>query len=119
VGLFDHVVAAGRGDHLLVVDASQARELPDRGSIPPQLIGVDDLWDVILTQEASQERFRRFGVSVPLEEDVQHEPVSCPPAAKRPHGRCSGQDEPMSNAIDTRTDLVQMPPGTPSGFPVA
>ena len=25
----------------------------------------------------------------------------------------------MPDAIDARTDLVQMPPGTPSGFPVA
>ena len=102
------VVTARCRDHLLVVDASQAWDLPDRGSITPQLIGVDDLWDVILTQEASQERFCRLRVAVPLKQDVEHEPVLvyCSP-------------EPVSDAIHARTHLVEMPPGTPSGFPVA
>ena len=44
--LLNNVVAAGRGDHLLVVDVSQARDLSDRGSITPELIGVNDLWNV-------------------------------------------------------------------------
>ena len=31
----------------------------------------------------------------------------------------SAQEEPVSDAIDARTHLVQMLPGTPTGFPVA
>ena len=50
--LLNNVVAAGRGDHLLVVDVSQARDLSDRGSITPELIGVNNLWDVIFTQQS-------------------------------------------------------------------
>ena len=106
--LLNDVVTPGCRDHLLVVDASQARNLPDRGSITPQLIGMNNLWDVILTQEASQERFRRLSVSVPLKKDVKHESVL---VYRSP--------EPVSDAIDARTHLIHMPPGTPTGFPVA
>ena len=44
---------------------------------------------------------------MPLEENVEHEAVlvHSPP-------------KPVSNAVNSRTHLVQMPPGTPSGFPV-
>ena len=31
----------------------------------------------------------------------------------------STQEEPMSDAVNARTDIVEMPPGAPSGFPVA
>ena len=63
VGLFDDVITARRGDHLLVVDVSQAGELPDRRPVAPELIGVNDFWDVVFTQEPGQERFRGFSVS--------------------------------------------------------
>ncbi len=44
---------------------------------------------------------------MPLEEDVEHEPVlvHCPP-------------EPMSDPSNARPHLVEMPPGTPRLFPV-
>jgi len=45
---------------------------------------------------------------MPLKEDVEHEPVLI-----------HGPPKPVSNAINIRTHLVEMPPGTPSGFPVA
>ena len=45
---------------------------------------------------------------MPLKQDVEHEAV----LVHRP-------PQPVSDAIDARTHLVQMPPGTPSGFPVA
>ena len=63
VGLFDDVITARRGDHLLVVDVSQAGKLPDRRPVAPELIGVNDFWDVVFTQEPGQERFRGFSVS--------------------------------------------------------
>jgi hypothetical protein len=47
--LLNEVIAAGRGDHLLVVDIRQARDLPDRSAITSELIRMNDLWDVILT----------------------------------------------------------------------
>ena len=58
---------------------------------------------------------------MPLKENVEHEPVLVhgPPAVKRAQARCSDQDEPVSNAIDARTDLVHMPSGTQTGFPMA
>jgi len=95
VFLFDDVVTPGRGDDLLMVDVDQARDLSDRGAITPQLIGMDDLWDVMLTQEASQERFRRLRVTVPLKKNVKHESMLVHPSP-----------EPVSDAIDARADLV-------------
>ncbi len=47
--LLNNVVAAGCGDHL-VVDICQARDLPNRGSVASELIGMNDLWDIIFTQ---------------------------------------------------------------------
>ncbi|MDV6376594.1 hypothetical protein ORD21_18530 [Deinococcus sp. ZS9-10] len=47
--LFDNVIAPGRGHHVLVVDVSQAWDLPDRGSVTPELIRMNDLWDTMLT----------------------------------------------------------------------
>ena len=75
VRLFDQIVAAGCGDHLLVVDVGQAWYLSDCGTVAPQLIGVDDLWNVIFIQKPSQEGLRSLGVAVALKKDVEHEAV--------------------------------------------
>ena len=53
VFLFDDVVAPGRRNHLLMVDVDQARDLPDRGPIAAELVGMNDLWGIIFTQEPS------------------------------------------------------------------
>ena len=50
VRLLKQIVAAGRGDHLLVVDVDQARDLPDRGPVAAELIGVNDFWDIVFSQ---------------------------------------------------------------------
>ena len=63
VGLFNQVITARRGDHLLVVDVDQTGELPDRRPVAPELIGVNDLWDIIFTQQPRKEGFRGFSVS--------------------------------------------------------
>jgi len=47
VFLFNNVVPLGCGDHLLVINVGQTRELPDRGSVAAELIGMDDLWDIV------------------------------------------------------------------------
>jgi len=45
---------------------------------------------------------------MPLQQNIEHEPVlvHSPP-------------QPVSNAVHSRTHLVEMPTGTPSGFPLA
>ena len=73
--LLNDVVAACRGDHLLVVDVSQARDLSNRGSVTPELVGMDDLWDIVFTQEPDQERLRGLGIEVTLVEGALHEAV--------------------------------------------
>ena len=107
VGLLNHIVAANRGDHLLVVNVNQARNFPDRGPVTPQLIGVYNFWDIVFTQQPHQEVPRGHGVAVPLQQDVEHKAV----LVHRP-------PQPVPNSIHRRADLVQVPPGTPPGFPV-
>ena len=99
VFLFDNIVTLGCGDHLLVINVGQTRDLPDRGSIALKLIGMNDLWDVIFTQQSDQEGFRGRSVAVPLKENIEHEPmlVDRPP-------------QPMPDAIHARADLVEVPP---------
>jgi hypothetical protein len=91
-----------------VVDVDQAGNLSNRGSVTPELIGIDDLWDIIFSQQPGQEGLRCFGVPMLLKENVEHEPV----LVHRP-------SKPVSNAVHARTHLVERPPGTPTGFPVA
>ena len=97
--MLKNIVAPGRGDNILVVDVSQTRDLPDRDSLTPWPIGVNDFWDVILTQEASQESLCSFHVTVPLKQDIEYKPVLVDRSPK-----------PMADAIDARTHLVQVPP---------
>ena len=113
------IVAARRGDHLLVVDVDQAWDLPDRSVVVQQLIGVNDFWDIVFTQKPDQEGFCGLGIAEALQQNFEHETVlvHCPPAVKRAQAvkrgqpRCSDQEEPVSDAINARTDLVQMPAG--------
>ena len=106
--LLNQIIAAHRGDHLPVVDVNEARDLSNHGTVASQLIRVDHLWDVIFIQQPRQKSFCRFGVSVPLKQNVKHETVlvDTPP-------------QPVSDAIYHCADLIQIPPGTPPGFPVA
>ena len=108
VFLFDDVVAPGCEDHLLMIDVDQARDLSNRGPVAAELIGVNDLWDTVFTYDPGQEGLRRLGVAVPLKEDIEYEPVLV-----------YGPPKPVSNAIHARTHLVDMPPGAPTGLPVA
>jgi len=41
-------------------------------SIAPELIGVDDVWDVIICQKPFEKGFCRLGVPPILQEKVQH-----------------------------------------------
>ena len=58
-----------------MVYVDQAGDCPNRGPVASQLIGVNDLWDIVFTQDPAQERLRGFGIAVTLEQDVEHEAV--------------------------------------------
>ncbi len=78
-----------------MVDVDQTRELSNRGSVTPELIGMDDLWDIVFSQQPGQEGLRSLGVAVPLKQDIEHEAVLvyCSP-------------EPVSDAVNARTHLI-------------
>jgi hypothetical protein len=80
---------------LLVVDVSQAGDLSDHGSIITELIGMDDLWDIIFSQQPGQEGFHGFGVSLPLKKNVEHETLLV-----------YGPPQPISDAVHARTHLI-------------
>jgi hypothetical protein len=69
------VVTPGRGDDLLMVDVDQARDLSNRGPVAAQLIGMDDLWDIVFSQQPGQEGLRSFSIPVSLKESVEYEAV--------------------------------------------
>ena len=73
--MLNQVITAGFEDHLLVVDVSWARDLSERGSVTAELVGMDDLWNIVLTQESGQEDLCGVGVAAPVEKDAQHEAV--------------------------------------------
>ncbi len=81
VRLFDHVVAARRGDHLLVVDTDKTRYLPDGDPGTSELIGTDGVWDVVFSQKSHHEVLGGLGIAMPLKQNIEHKPmlVDCPP----------------------------------------
>ena len=84
------------------------RKFSQGSAVTPELIGVNDLWHIVFTQKARQEGRCRLGITVTLQQDVEHEAVLV-----------DRSPQPVSNAVDRRTDLVHQPAGTPSGFPLA
>jgi len=106
--LFNQGMAASGRDHRLVIDVIQRRKLADGRPITCQLVRADYFWDVIFTQQMLEECRRRRGVALPLEEHVEHGCVfvDSPPS-------------PMDHPTHDHVHLVQRPPGTPPGFPVA
>ena len=73
-----------------------------------QLIGRNDLWDIVFAQGTDQEGLGGVGVSLSLEKKINHKTVlvDCSP-------------EPVADAIDVHAYLVQGPPRIPPWFPVA
>ncbi len=97
--LLDQVIATRYRNPLLVVTVDPARQFSECGAVAAQPIGVNDVWDIVFTQETGQERLRGLDIAMPLKQDVEHEAVLV---------YCSPQ--PVSDAIDARTPLVEMPP---------
>jgi len=95
VFLLNNIVAPGCGDDVLMVDVSQAQKLPDGRPVTLELISMNDLWNVVFTEQTNQKCLRGLGIAVTLEEDVEHETVLiyCSP-------------EPVSDAIDRRANLI-------------
>ena len=89
------------------ITVGQAGERSDGGPVTPKLIGINDLWDIVVAQESGQEGRCGVGVTVPLKQDVEYKPVLV-----------DGPPQPMADAIHRRADLIQRPSGTPAGFPV-
>ncbi len=108
--LFHEVVTVGRRNDLNVLHGVEHRKLAQGRPVPvaPQLVGVNDLWDVIFPQQVDEKGPGGPGVSVFLKQDVQHGSV----LIHRP-------PEPMFDPTDLDADLVEMPPRTPPGFAVA
>lgn len=107
VRLFDYVVAAPRGDHLLVVDTDETRSLPDRGRVPSELISTDGVWDVVFSQKSHHEVLGGLGIAVPLKQKIEHKPMLV-----------DGPPQPVANPVHCRAGLDQKPAGTPAGVPV-
>jgi hypothetical protein len=108
VGLFGHVVAPGSGDHLLMIDLDEARELPNCGPVTPQLNCANRVWDIVFTQQPGEKRFRSVRIAVPLKQDIEYEAVLVHRSPK-----------PVLNTIDSGADFIKKPAGTPAGFPLA
>ena len=108
MGLLNQVVATGRGHNLDVLHSVEHRKLAKSGTVTPQLVGVHRDGDAIFTQQPDEEGLGRFSVPVALKEHVQHCTVFI-----------DGSPQPVCNAPDVCVHFVEIPPGTPSGFPVA
>ncbi|BDP43353.1 hypothetical protein DAETH_33220 (plasmid) [Deinococcus aetherius] len=80
-------------------------KFPQSCPIAPQLVGVNDLRDVVFPQQAHEKGLSGPSVATFLKQDVQHFPtfVHCPP-------------QPVVDPADLDAHLVQMPPRTPTGF---
>ena len=68
---------------------------------------MNGLWEVVFTQQSGEKRFSGLSIAVFLQEDVKHGTLFI--------------DRPPQPVVDPTHDnmhFIQMPPGTPTGFPV-
>lgn len=107
MGLLDQIVAARSRDDLDVLHSVEHRECSNGRAVTPEFVGVDHVWHVVICQESSEKSLCRLGISPILEEQIQDSARGI-----------NGPPQPEFLALDLDADLVQEPPGTPSGFPV-
>jgi hypothetical protein len=69
---------------------------------------MNDLRHVVFAQQADEKEFGGLGISVFLQENVEHISILI-----------HGPPQPVRTPSDLHVHLVQMPPRTPSGFAVA
>ena len=106
--LLHEVVAARCRNDLNVLHPVEHGKFPQGCAITPELIGMDDLRHVIFHQQPMKKRFGSFGIPVFLKEHVEHGSVFI-----------DRSPQPMFDPADIHVHLVKVPPGTPTGFPVA
>ncbi len=70
--MLDQIIAAGGRDDLNVLHPVEHGKFPKCRTVTPQLVGVNDLWNVVFPQQPLEERTGRLGIPVFLKEDVQH-----------------------------------------------
>ncbi len=106
--MLHEVIAAGRGDHLDVPHTVEHGKLTKSRPITPELVSVDRLWNVVLTQEADKEGLGCLSIAVPLKDNVQHDAmfINRPP---QPVGDAAHVHMP------TRRDAIGNPVGAPDG----
>ena len=92
---------------MLVIDIHQDRKFADSRPITRQLIRADCVWNVIFAQQSLEERPCCVCVSVALEQHVKHGPVFVNRSPKS-----------VGHPTHDHVHFIEMPPGTPAGFPV-
>ncbi len=92
MGLFNQIVAASSRDYSDVLHTVEHGKFSDRCSIPPEFIGVNDVWHVIMHEKSFEKSLRCLGIPPLLKEKIEHcaRVVDGSPVAKRRHRRCSG-----------------------------
>ncbi|BDP43611.1 hypothetical protein DAETH_35800 (plasmid) [Deinococcus aetherius] len=108
VGLFDQIVTASGRHDLDVLHRVEHGKLTQGCPIAPQLVGMDNLRHVVFPQQSLEERSGGLGVAVFLKENFQHGSVFV-----------HGPPQPLFDTPHVHAHLVKVPPGTPTGFPVA
>lgn len=106
--LLNQIVAASSRHNLDVLHTVEHGNCAQGSTITPQLVGVYSGWDTMLPQQTAEEGCSRLCVAVTLKEDVQHHAVLQ-----------GGSPQPVVDASDIHMHVVEMPPRTPTGFPVA
>lgn len=104
--LFNQIVAPGRRNHFTVQRTMKFRNLTNGCSVTAQFVGVDGGWSLVVAQQHSEERLGRLSVAVFLQKNIQH-------SAMLVHGT----PQPVLDALDLDADFIQVPMGTPMGFP--
>jgi len=70
--LFNQIVAARRGNNLELLHSVEQRKRSNGRPVTPQLIGVNDIWDLVVHQQPFEKVFGCLRVAVRLQQDVQH-----------------------------------------------
>ena len=76
--------------------------------VPPQFVGVNSVWDVIICEQTFKKGLRGVRVALGLQEHVQ-----------RGTGIIDGPPQPEFLTTDLDAYFIQKPPRTPAGFSVA
>ena len=82
------------------------RQFTDSCSVTAKFVRVDRGWSLISAEQLSEEGLRRVSIAVFLQKNVQY-------SAMLVHGT----PQPVLDALDLDADFIQVPMGTPMGFP--